>query len=118
MNYYNVTLRCGIGIPVQTPATICDSYPATLGKFLYRLVVARADEHLNVAVALDNVRHFLVVHFGKLRVRLYHKAEPKVARTTDRYHLLHFVNGREIAEFVHEKVHRAGERQIPEVKWG
>lgn len=25
-NYYNVTLRCGIGIPVQTPATICDSY--------------------------------------------------------------------------------------------
>lgn len=24
-NYYNVTLRCGIGIPVQTPATICDS---------------------------------------------------------------------------------------------
>src|SRR5699024_7344590 len=24
--------------------------PATLGKFLYRLVVARADEHLNVAV--------------------------------------------------------------------
>lgn len=25
-NYYNVSLRCGIGIPVQTPGTICDSY--------------------------------------------------------------------------------------------
>lgn len=25
-NYYNVTLRCGIGTPVQTPGTICDSY--------------------------------------------------------------------------------------------
>ena len=24
-NYYNVTLRCGIGTPVQTPGTICDS---------------------------------------------------------------------------------------------
>lgn len=25
-NYYNVSLRCGIGLPVQTPDTICDSY--------------------------------------------------------------------------------------------
>lgn len=25
-NYYNVTLRCGIGLPVQSPRTICDSY--------------------------------------------------------------------------------------------
>ena len=37
--------------------------PATLGKFLYRLVVARADEHLNVSVRSIGIKEKRRNHF-------------------------------------------------------
>lgn len=45
-NYYNVTLRCGIGIPVQTPATICDSYQ-------YARQIFRNTEPKDAIIAFD-----------------------------------------------------------------
>lgn len=45
-NYYNVTLRCGIGIPVQTPATICDSYQ-------YARQIFRNTESKDAIIAFD-----------------------------------------------------------------
>ncbi len=81
-NYYNVTLRCGIGIPVQTPGTICDSYQYA------RQAFQNTDEDASI-VAFDtnhsrkNARNsFNISLFKNDLTRAFEEYDPDILRTT------------------------------------
>ena len=81
-NYYNVTLRCGIGIPVQTPATICDSYQ-------YARQIFRNTESKDAIIAFDtdhsqeNAKNsFNISLFKNDLTRAFEEYDPDILQTT------------------------------------
>lgn len=81
-NYYNVTLRCGIGIPVQTPATICDSYQ-------YARQIFRNTEPKDAIIAFDtdhsqeNAKNsFNISLFKNDLTRAFEEYDPDILQTT------------------------------------
>ena len=81
-NYYNVTLRCGIGIPVQTPATICDSYQCMRQIF-------RNTESKDAIIAFDtdhsqeNAKNsFNISLFKNDLTRAFEEYDPDILQTT------------------------------------
>ena len=81
-NYYNVTLRCGIGISVQTPATICDSYQ-------YARQIFRNTESKDAIIAFDtdhsqeNAKNsFNISLFKNDLTRAFEEYDPDILQTT------------------------------------
>ena len=81
-NYYNVTLRCGIGISVQTPATICDSYQ-------YARQIFRNTESKDAIKAFDtdhsqeNAKNsFNISLFKNDLTRAFEEYDPDILQTT------------------------------------
>ena len=81
-NYYNVTLRCGIGLPVQTPGTICDSY-----QYARQIFQSTEDNASIVAFDADDSREnaknsFNISLFKNDLTRAFEEYDPDILKNT------------------------------------
>ncbi len=81
-NYYNVTLRCGIGLPVQTPGTICDSYQYA------RQIFQNTEDHASIVVfdtdhSRESARNsFNISLFKNDLTRAFEEYDPDILKNT------------------------------------
>lgn len=81
-NYYNVTLRCGIGTPVQTPGTICDSYQYARQTF-QNTDADTAITAFDMDHSKENARKpFNISLFKNDLTRAFEEYDPDILRTT------------------------------------